>query len=285
MVKGRSEAVFDWAVNSILVIIGLICIIPLLYVFSVSLTPFAEVLKSGGFIIIPQHITFDAYKEIFRQASIMRSFWITIELTVIGTSINMVLTILLAYPLSRKNLPGRSFFLLFIVFTMLFSGGMIPTYIVVKDLGLTNTIWSLILPQAVWTFNTLVMKSFFESVPEEMFTSARIDGAGEFTILVRILLPLSVPVIMTVMLFYLVMHWNEFFQAILYISDSRLNPLQVVVRQLLTMSNAIDNPDVMIPTQTLQSAVVIFASLPVIIVYPFIQKYFTKGMMLGAIKG
>lgn len=285
MVISFGEKVADTVIAIILVLIGLICVIPLLYVFSVSLTPMSEVLKSGGLIIFPKHITFSAYAELFRQDYIPRSFFVTLFITVVGTAVNLILTILLAYPLSRRNLPGRSGFLLFIVFTMLFSGGMIPTYLIVKQFQLIDTIWALILPNAVWTFNTLVMKSYFESIPEEMFESAKMDGAGESIILVRILVPLSLPVIMTILLFYMVGHWNEFFQAILYITKRELFPLQVIVRQIILQSNMTENVDVTIPTQTLQSAVVIFACLPVILVYPFIQKYFTKGVMLGAIKG
>lgn len=285
MVRSHTEQVADWILNAVLILVGLVCVVPLLYVLSLSLTPFSEVLKSGGFILIPRHITLGAYRELFTQNYIPQSLWVTVKLTVAGTVINMLLTVSLAYPLSRKYLPGRTFFLLYIVFTMLFNGGMIPTYLLVKQLNLINTLWAMILPNAVWTFNTLILKSFFESLPEELLESARIDGAGELRILVQIVIPLSVPALMTVMLFYLVSHWNEFFQAIMYVNQKNLYPLQVVVRQILTQSTSSENVDITIPSQTLQSAIVIFASLPVIAVYPFIQKYFTKGMMLGAIKG
>lgn len=285
MVRGRTDHIVDAIVYFILIIVGLICLIPLMYVFAVSLTPFHEVLSRGGFILIPRNITLRAYEELLSQRSVIQGLWVTVRVTVIGTSLSMVLTILLAYPLSRKNLPGRNFFLFFIVFTMLFSGGMIPTYLVVRSLGLLNTLGALIFPNVVWVFNTLVMKSYFESIPEEMFESARMDGAGEWRTLIFILIPLSMPTIMTVMLFYLVANWNLFFQAILYITRPELQPLQVVVRQLLTIANFMESPDMTIPTVTLQNAIVIFASAPMIIVYPFIQRHFTKGMMLGAIKG
>jgi putative aldouronate transport system permease protein len=285
MVTGRQDFIFDCIINAILIVVALFCVVPLLYVFSVSLTPFSEVLRRGGFIIVPHKITFSAYKQLLNQQAVYRSFFVSVRLTLIGTAINILLTTLLAYPLSRKNLPGRKFFHLYISFTMLFSGGIVPTYLVVRQLKLLNTLWAMILPNAVWTFNTLVMKSYFENIPEEMFESAKIDGAGEFTILCFILIPLAVPTIMTVSLFYLVAHWNQYFQAILYITRQSLQPLQVVVRQLLNMVNAMDNPDLSIPTVTLQNAIVIFASVPVIVIYPFIQKYFIKGVMLGAIKG
>jgi putative aldouronate transport system permease protein len=286
MVKGIEDKVVDSIVVIILAIVGIICIFPLMYVLSMSLTPFSEILKNGGFLVIPRKITFEAYAELLRQPHIPRAFNVTIFITLVGTIINLILTILMAYPLSRKNLPGRSFFLMYIVFTMLFNGGMIPTYLVVKNLGLINKVWAMILPNAIWTFNTLVMKSFFEGIPEELFESARIDGAGEFRVLWQILMPLSKPVLMTVGLFYMVGHWNEFFQAIMYISDKELYPMQVVVRQILTQSrNALDNVEATLPSETIQAAIVIFASVPIIVVYPFLQKYFTKGMLLGAVKG
>ena len=286
MVKGIEDKVVDSIVYIVLVAVGLICIFPLMYVLSMSLTPFSEILKNGGFMVIPRKITFEAYAELIKQPHIPRAFNVTVFITLVGTIINLILTILMAYPLSRKSLPGRSFILMYIVFTMLFNGGMIPTYLVVKNLGLINKIWAMILPNAIWTFNTLVMKSFFEGIPEELFESARIDGAGEFRVLWQILMPLSKPVLMTVGLFYMVGHWNEFFQAIMYISDKELYPMQVVVRQILTQSrNALDNVEATLPSETIQAAIVIFASIPIIVVYPFLQKYFTKGMLLGAVKG
>jgi len=200
--------------------------------------------------------------------------------------INLALTILMAYPLSRKMLPGRQVFLLLVVFTMLFSGGLIPTYLVVKSLGLLDSVWSMILPNAVWSFNVLIMKSFFENLPEELFESARMDGAKEFRILMQMVVPLSVPSLLTVGLFYMVGHWNEFFQAIMYVTDRTLFPLQVIIRELLMLTQQpLENAENMLPTETMQMASVVMASLPIIIIYPFIQKHFTKGMLLGSVKG
>lgn len=169
---------------------------------------------------------------------------------------------------------------------MLFSGGLIPTYLVVQSMGLLNSVWALIVPGAIATFNVLVMKSFFENLPEELFESARIDGAKEFRILWRIVLPLSIPSVMTVGLFYMVGHWNSFFSAVLYITDTDLYPLQVVIRNMLLLSQSSElQAEVTVPTAAMQMAAVILGSLPIIAVYPFIQKHFTKGMLLGAIKG
>ena len=286
MVRGHDDKIFNSFVYVILGLCGLAAILPILYVVSVSITPFGEVLRNGGFILFPREITFTAYRTLLMESNIPKAFQVTILITVIGTAVNLVLTGLMAYPLSRRNLPGRNFFLLMIVFTLLFSGGIIPTYLVVKSLGLLDSIWAMILPNAIWSFNVLIMKSFFEGLPEELFESARMDGAKEFRILLQIVTPLSIPVLLTVGLFYLVGHWNEFFQAIFYVTDRTLYPLQVVVREILMQSQQpLENAENMMPTQTMQMAAVMIASLPVIIIYPFLQKHFTKGMLLGSIKG
>ncbi|WP_098744800.1 carbohydrate ABC transporter permease [Paenibacillus sp. EZ-K15] len=286
MVRGLDDKIFNTIIYVILGICGLVAILPILYVISVSITPFGEVLRNGGFILFPKEITFSAYRTLLTESNIPKAFQITVLITVIGTAVNLVLTGLMAYPLSRRNLPGRNFFLLMIVFTLLFSGGLIPTYLVVKSMGLLDSIWAMILPNAVWSFNVLIMKSFFEGLPEELFESARMDGAKEFRILLQIVTPLSVPVLLTVGLFYLVGHWNEFFQAIFYVTDRTLYPLQVVVREILMQSQQpLENAENMMPTQTMQMASVMIASLPVIVIYPFLQKHFTKGMLLGSIKG
>ncbi|MGG3508597.1 carbohydrate ABC transporter permease [Paenibacillus lautus] len=286
MVRGLDDKIFNTIIYVILGLCGLIAILPILYVVSVSITPFGEVLRNGGFILFPKEITFSAYRTLLTESNIPKAFQITVLITVIGTAVNLVLTGLMAYPLSRRNLPGRNFFLLMIVFTLLFSGGLIPTYLVVKSMGLLDSIWAMILPNAVWSFNVLIMKSFFEGLPEELFESARMDGAKEFRILLQIVMPLSLPVLLTVGLFYLVGHWNEFFQAIFYVTDRTLYPLQVVVREILMQSQQpLENAENMMPTQTMQMASVMIASLPVIVIYPFLQKHFTKGMLLGSIKG
>lgn len=282
--KWNGEKVFDICTYIILFGVMLICLFPLLYVVSVSLTPMSEVLKQGGFLVIPKKVTMDAYKAIFEQRLLPRSMVITAFVTVAGTAINMIFTTLMAYPLSKTKLPGRTKLVPFIVFTMLFNGGTIPTYLLIKNLHLIGTYWALLLPGAIWTYNLLVVKAFFENLPEELFESARIDGAGEFRVLWKIALPLSKPVMMTVMLFYAVGHWETYFAAIMYLPDQKMQTLQVVLRRMLTPNSEM-NPDTVVPTMTLQMAMVVFSSLPIIIVYPFIQKYFTKGVMLGAVKG
>ncbi|MFD0679768.1 MULTISPECIES: carbohydrate ABC transporter permease [unclassified Paenibacillus] len=286
MVRGMEDRLINTVVYIVLGIAGLAAIFPLMYVVSVSITPFSEVLKNGGFILIPKSVTFTAYQKLFSESNIPQAFWITIFITIVGTIINLILTALMAYPLSRKKLPGRKGFLLLVVFTMLFSGGIIPTYLIVKALGLIDSVWAMILPNAVWSFNVLIMKSFFENLPDELFESARMDGAKEFRILLQIVIPLSVPSLLTIGLFYLVGHWNEFFQAVMYVTDRTLFPLQVVIREILMLTQQpMDNAENMLPTETMQMASVVIASLPVIMIYPFIQKHFTKGMLLGSVKG
>ncbi|TBL80684.1 carbohydrate ABC transporter permease [Paenibacillus thalictri] len=286
MVKPGLDRIFNVLMYAVLMAVGAAALFPLLYVVSVSITPYAEVMRNGGFILIPRQITFAAYAELLKQNYLLTSFNVTVFITVVGTLINLAITCLFAYPLSRKNLPLRSFFLFLVVFTMLFGGGMIPTYLIVKQTGLLDSVWAMIVPTALSAFNLLILKSFFENLPEEIFESARMDGAKEFRILLGIAIPLSLPALFTVGLFYMVGHWNEFFQAIMYITKRELHPLQVIVREMLTKSQTVvDNVDEVIPTTSLQMASVIYASLPIIVVYPFIQKHFSKGMVIGAIKG
>jgi putative aldouronate transport system permease protein len=286
LVKGAEDRIVDTAVAAVLTFVGIATVFPLLYVVSVSLTPMSEVLKNGGYIVIPRNVSFESYRRLLGDPSIPRAFLVTLFITVAGTAVNMVLTILTAFPLSRKSLPLRGFFLLLIAFTLLFSGGLIPLYLTVKATGLLDTIWAMIIPGAIGAFNVLIMKSFFEQLPEEVFESARMDGAREYRVLLQIALPLSVPSLLTIGLFYTVGHWNEFFQAIMFVTDRRLHPVQVIVRNILMLSqNPADNADVPIPTEAVQMAAVVVASLPVIAIYPFVQKYFTQGMLIGSIKG
>ncbi|SDD08134.1 putative aldouronate transport system permease protein [Paenibacillus sp. UNCCL117] len=286
MVRGIEDKLFNTVVYTILAFVGLMAVVPFLYVISVSLTPYAEVLKNGGYVLIPKEITFQAYAKILGASTIWNALKVTVFVTVVGTAVNLLLTLLLAYPLSRKGLPHRSLFLFMVVFTLLFNGGIIPTYLVVKSTGLIDTVWALILPNAIWSFNALIMKSFFESLPEELFESARMDGAGEFRVLWQLVVPLSLPSVLTIGLFYAVGHWNQFFQAIMYITDRTLFPLQVVVREMLMLSQqTMESAENMVPTVTMQMGAVVVASLPMIIVYPFLQKHFTKGMLMGSIKG
>lgn len=283
---GFRDKLYQAIVHAILAFAALCVIFPLLYVVSVSLTPYAEVLRRGGFAVIPRQITFEAYAAFLRDTNIPDAYLVTIFITVAGTFVNLLLTALMAYPLSKKALPYRGPLLLVVVFTLLFSGGMIPTYLIVKATGLIDSLWALIIPGAVNSFYLLIMKTFFEHLPESLDEAAKMDGAGETRILATIVLPLSLPILATVGLFYAVGHWNEFFGAILYISDSSKFPLQVVLRGILNQSLMPElDFERVLPTETLQMAAVILSTLPILIVYPFIQKYFTQGALLGSIKG
>lgn len=285
VVTGREDRIVNAVVNSALVLVGVISVFPLLFVVSASITPYGEILRNGGYVVLPRSVTFDAYRQLLAEPEITRALAVTVFITVVGTAVNMVLTTLMAYPLSRPELPGRSFILLAVVFTMLFHPGIIPMYLVVKATGLLDTVWAMIVPGAIWVFNLLVMKTFFERLPQDVIDSARIDGAGETRILIKIVLPLSVPVMLTLGLFYAVGHWNEFMQAVLYVRDQSLQPLQVVVRNLLARSQSVENIDSAVPTLTLQMAAIVVAAAPMIAAYPFIQKHFQKGVMLGSVKG
>jgi putative aldouronate transport system permease protein len=280
------DRALNWLINSVLVLVAVAAALPLLLVLSASLTPYEEVIRQGGYSLLPNKVTFEAYSYLLTQSAVPRALGVTVFITVVGTAVNLLLTTLIAYPLSRRDLPGRTLLLLIVVIPMLFNSGIIPLYLIVQGLGLVNTVWAMILPNAVSGFNVLVMTSFFRSLPEELVDAARIDGASEMRILWSIIVPLSAPVMLTVGLFYAVGHWNEFLQAILFVRDPDLYPLQVVVRNLLLQSqNTLNNVDVVLPTVTLKMAAVFVASLPILLVYPFIQRHFSKGVLLGSIKG
>ncbi|RAU98619.1 carbohydrate ABC transporter permease [Paenibacillus sp. YN15] len=266
-----------------------ICLFPFLYVLGVSFTSQAEAMRRS-IVIIPEHITLAAYKEILGTKLIYSAYRVTLFVTVAGTLLNLAFTMLTAYPLARKSLKGRQFFLLYIVFTMLFSGGMIPQYLLVKELGMLNSVWSLVVPGLISAFNLLIVKGFFEQLPEAIDESARIDGAGELRILWSVVLPLSSPILATIGLFYAVGHWNSFFDAVLYIQDADKYPLQVVLRNILLGATALNNeniPDMQdaVNPISIQMAAVIVTTVPILLVYPFIQKHFAKGVLLGSVKG
>ncbi|MBD2863752.1 MULTISPECIES: carbohydrate ABC transporter permease [Paenibacillus] len=290
--KSKSDRIVDAVMYGFLTLFALSTLFPLYYVVVMSITPYTEVMRSGGFVLLPQQVTFDAYKEIFTSGRIPQALKITVTVTVVGTFLNLLVTSLLAYALSKKTVPGRSGLLLGIVFTMLFSGGMIPTYLVVRSLGLVDTIWALILPGLVSTFNLLIMKTYFEGLPHELEEAAKVDGCGDWRTLLRIVLPLSTPIFATMGLFYGVGHWNAYFAGIMYLNDKRLYPLQVVLQNMIRSPDVsqeleIRNPMLVaqLPPETVKMATVVVAIVPILLVYPFLQKYFIKGMLIGAVKG
>jgi putative aldouronate transport system permease protein len=288
--RNLGSRLFDMANYTFLMLLGLLTVVPFLYMVLGSFAAPEEYAKQG-IVLIPTQFSLSAYSYIFSTDTIMRSLLNTVIITIAGTFINIVFTSLMAYPLSRKELLGRRPVMLLIIFSMLFSGGMIPTFLIVKALGLTNTLWSLLLPGAISAFNLIILKNFFQQMPEGLEESAKIDGCNDMMILFRIILPLSMPAIATFSLFYAVGHWNSFFSAILYINDTTKWPIQVLLRQVVIMSeggigdSSQVNEAIALPPQSLKMAVITVSTLPILIVYPFLQKHFAKGVLLGSVKG
>ncbi len=264
---------------------------PLLSVLATSLASQADVDAGGGMVLFPSHASLEAYFTIFQGGVITRAVLVSIGITIIGTLLSLAVTTGLAYGLSRP-VVGRRPLLLMALFSLLFQPGIIPSYLIVKELGLLNSYSALILPVLLNAFNLVVMRQFFLEIPHELIDSARIDGANELRILLSIVLPLSGAILAVIALLYAVFYWNAFFQALLYLSDSSMWPLQLVLRQYVIQGSPLPGVTAYSasggsppPTQSIQMAVVIVATLPILIVYPFLQKYFTKGVLTGAIKG
>lgn len=290
--KSKSDQVVDVIIYALLALFGLMTLFPLYYVFIMSVTPYSEVLRNGGFVLLPSQFTSEAFEAIFSSRTVPQALKVTVFVTVVGTLLNLTVTTLLAYPLSKKYIPGRNAVLLGIVFTMLFSGGLIPLYLVVRATGLMNTVWALIVPGLVSSFNMLIMKTYFENLPSEVEEAAKVDGCGDVATLTKIVLPLSAPILATLGLFYGVGHWNAYFQGVMYLNDKALYPIQVVLRNMIQTPNvsqelAIANPMLLqtLPPETVKMATVVVAILPMLIIYPFLQRFFIKGMLLGAVKG
>lgn len=284
--RGLDDLAMDCLSFAFLTIAGLACVLPVLAILGISVTPMTDLVKAGGFSLVPRNVDPYAYQLLLKDAVIPRGFMISVFLVIVGTTLNLSLTALLAYPLSVRELPGRKGFMLFLVFTMMFSGGIVPTFFVVRITGILDTLWAMILPGMIYASNVIIVKIFFEQLPIELFESARIDGAGEFLIMRRIALPLSLPVLATVGLFYGVGHWNQFFEALLYITDPLLKPLQLLVREMILEANRVDaNVERVVPMLSLRMAAAVIACVPVLVVYPFLQRYFVKGLTVGAVKG
>ncbi len=285
MVKSRNDVIFNIVVYAIMIFVFLVTFIPILYVISMSFTPYSEVVRRGGFVLIPTQFTTTAYHEMLKDGQLLKGLLVTIRLTILGTVSNLIVTLLMAYPLSRRQMPGNKMLMRLIIFTMVFSAGTVPTYLVVKNTGIMNTIFAMFVPGLVSVYNLIIMKAFFEGLPEELFESARIDGATEFGVLIRIVMPMSLPILMTIGMYYAVSHWNAYMVAVLYVTDLDLRPLQVVLRRMLKVSNMDYNVEDVVPPETLKMSAVCFATAPIVIIYPFIQKYFVKGTLAGAVKG
>ncbi|WP_027085796.1 carbohydrate ABC transporter permease [Cohnella panacarvi] len=282
------------AVNvSIMVVIGILCflcIIPMIHLLALSFSSNGAIM-GGEVTLLPVGFNLDAYKSVFLHSAMVRSLGFSILLVAVFTAVAMFITILAAYPLTKREMKGRNFFLVVIVITMFFGGGIIPDYLLMKELKLLDTMWVLVLPGAISAFYLIIMKSFFTNIPIELEESARIDGAGHFTILWSIILPLSLPALATLSLFYAVGRWNGFQDALIYISDQNLYPIQLKLYALVISGQANDlsiaeaqNAGAPVP-QSLKAAAIMFGTFPILLVYPFIQRYFISGVTIGAVKG
>lgn len=282
------DKIFQFINGLFLTIFALSCLIPFLNVIGTSFATPAEVINRP-FIIIPRTFTTSAYKYILSTATIYRAVGVSAVVTIVGTLVSMILTSLTAYGLSRTYLYGRRVFNFMILFTMLFSGGMIPSFLIVSQLGLIDSLWALILPGAISAYNLIIMRNFFQGISPSLEEAAKIDGANHLQIFGRVMLPLSKASIATISLFYAVSYWNAYQGAILYINDDKKWPIQVLLRQIVLMASGSDfdmaSVDVVPPPQSVRMAVIIFATLPILAVYPFVQRYFITGAMLGSVKG
>ncbi|NQX63584.1 carbohydrate ABC transporter permease [Paenibacillus qinlingensis] len=277
---------FDAANVLFLALITLLTLYPFWDSLLVSITPMQESMSSS-LHLYPKAITFEAYTYILGLKQLWVSYKVSVIITILGTAISMIATTMAAYALSKKQLPGGRIIMFMIVFTMMFSGGIIPNYLVVKQLGIINTMWSMMIPAAIQTYNLILMRSFFSSVPESLEESARIDGCHDFGILLRIIVPLSLPAIATISLFYAVSKWNEFFTAVMYVTDKEIWPLQLFMRSMLIDNEAAfqsggDSPFLL--GQSIKMATIMISTIPVMLIYPFFQRYFVQGVTLGAVK-
>lgn len=290
----KNRTAGDWFLDSFvylfLIIMGMAMLLPLANVFSKSVSEEWAII-SGKVGIFPVGFQLDTIRQVISSNIFIRAFTVSVGVTVVGTVLSILLTAVTAYPLSKRHLPGISFVMVLFVFTMLFSGGMIPNYLLMRNLNLINNLWALILPGMISVFNMLIIKSYYENLPEALEESARIDGAKTYTILFRIILPLSMPVIATISLFYAVGFWNDFFNPMLYINDTSLKTLQLYLRDVVMdadTSNAANKSvdDLMnMSPEGIRAATVVASTVPILCVYPFLQKYFIKGVLIGSVKG
>lgn len=292
--ESKADRLFTITNYLLLSMVLVIVLYPLIYILSASFSS-TEAVTTGKVWLWPVDFSLEGYKAVFRHPHIMTGFMNSLFYMVVGTTVNVTLTILAAYPLSRKDFSGRSIFMLLFIFTMIFDGGLIPRFLLVKDLGLLDTRWALILPTALTVWNVMIAKTYFSNtIPVELLQAAQIDGCNDFKFLWKIVLPLSMPIIAVISLFYAVGHWNQFFNALIYLKDQSLYPLQLVLNEILVQSQI--SMDMMNSTQAeelanitgladlLKYSLIVVASVPVLAIYPFVQKHFVKGVMIGSVK-
>lgn len=291
MIRGRADVVIDIAVYIIMILMAIIFLYPVIYTIANSFSGADAVLRREVWLW-PVDFSLRSYELVMEHQYVLPAYWNTIVYTVLGTAYSLVLTVLGAYPLSRSYLPFRNFIMLLIAFTMMFGGGLIPTYLLVRDLGLVNKIWALILPCAVTPFNLILLRTSMQEIPDAIEESAKIDGANDWIILIRIILPMCMASLMTITLLYFVAKWNDWFNALIYLNDRSMYPVQLILREIL-----VNNEDKMLNQALLRDsknsvsslgfkcAIMVIAMAPLIIIYPFVQRFFVKGILIGAVKG
>lgn len=289
--RSTGERAFDYAMIALLCILVVTTLYPFLYALFASFSDGGELMRHRGLLFRPLGFSLEAYEKVFQNAMILKGYRNTILYLLCGTTVNVVLTAFGAYVLSRKSFPPRNVMMLFITFTMFFNGGLIPTFLVVRGVGLYDHFLAMVLPTAVNTWNLIIMRTSMQEIPESLEESARIDGANDFVILFRIILPVAQATLAVMILFYAVGHWNSWFNAMIYLRDRQRFPIQLILREIL-ISNSTDAMTTGLPTDTsaiigdaIKYSTMIVATVPVLIIYPMLQKYFVKGVMVGSIKG
>ena len=287
------DRILYFVVYTVIILFLLVILYPIIFIISASFSEGSEV-QLGRVYLWPVKPTLEGYRAVFSHRNIMTGYRNTILYTLGGTLINVVVTVLCAYPLSRRDMPIRGFFVFLFVFTMFFGGGLIPTYLLVNSLGMVNTFWALLIPGAMSVYNMIITRTFFQNgVPHELLEASQIDGCSDARYFFRILLPLSQAVISVISLYYAVAHWNSYFSALIYIRDKQLQPLQLILRSILLSTrvslNEFEDPDLLEGKIGLEFlvkfALIVVSSAPIMCLYPFVQKFFAKGVMLGSVKG
>lgn len=293
MKEARADRWFTLLNYAVLSIILIVVLYPLIFVVSASFSSSTAVLSGRVWLWLVEP-TLEGYRAVFKNAMVVKGFLNTMFYTVAGTGINLVFSVMAAYPLSRKDFRGRNGFMLLFVFTMMFSGGLIPSYLLVKDLGMIDTVWAMLLPAALSVWNVIIMRTYFQTtIPDELLEASQLDGCSDLRFLLRIVLPLSGPILAVIALFYAVGHWNQYFNAMIYLKRAELYPLQLVLRDILVQNEV--NIDMLGDAKTaaarqglrelLKYSLIVVTSFPLLVVYPFVQKFFVKGVMIGSLKG
>lgn len=291
--ESREDQIFYFVVNVILWIVFALIAVPLLYVLAASFSSASAVVE-GKVYLWPVDFSLAGYKAVFENSSIVRSFCNSVFYVVLGTAINVALTVCAAYPLSRRDMPGGNLIMMLFSFTMIFSGGMIPTYMLMSNLHLLNTVWAMVIPGAISVYNMIITRTFFRSnIPNELLEASQIDGCSDFVFFVRMVLPLSKAIIAVITLYYAIAHWNDYFNAFLYLTNKKLFPLQIILREILIVNQV--NGDMIMDAELMEAkeglsellkySLIVVSVVPVLIIYPFVQRYFVKGVMIGSIKG